>query len=126
MFAQVLRGRPCRVEVLSPTVLAAEVVSQVQEEGAALVCVGALPPGGLAQARYLCKRLRTQFPDLKIVVGRWGQTENVERVGERLRAAGADFVGFSLQESRAQITPLLDHQSHMEAKAQKPGPQTVG
>ena len=35
-------------------------------------------PAGLDQARYLCKRLRSQFPDIKIAVGLWGFQNNLE------------------------------------------------
>ena len=50
---------------------------------------GVLPPGGLVQARYLCRRLRRQFKDLKIVVGYWGRARNFDRLLVRLRAARA-------------------------------------
>jgi hypothetical protein len=106
-FAQLLRGKRCRVEVLSADVLTAEVMSRVGEEQPALVCAGALPPGGLAQARYLCKRLRAQFPDLRILVGRWGQTDNVEKTRERLQAAGANHVATTLLEARTELSPYL-------------------
>ena len=51
---------------------AAEVVAQVRREKPARVCIAAMPLGSLAQARYLTKRLRRQFPDLRIVAGQWG------------------------------------------------------
>src|SRR5262249_19464770 len=51
--------------------------------------------------------LRSRLPDLKIVVGRWGQKENVEKVRERLQAAGADYVATSLLESCQQVLALI-------------------
>jgi len=108
MFAQVLGTNTYRTEVLSSNMLSAEMIARVKEKRPALVCIGSLPPGGLAQARYLCKRLRRQFPELKIVAGRWGQTENLEKTQERLRAAGADQVATTILESRTQALPLLD------------------
>ncbi len=75
-------------------------------ENPAVVCVGALPPGGLAQARYLCKRLRASFPHQKIVVIRWGLLDNAAQRREELRAAGADLVAVTLLEARAQVALL--------------------
>jgi hypothetical protein len=82
------------------------------------VCIGSLPPGGLAQARYLCKRIKSQCPAVKIVVGRWGEVENVERMEKRLRAAGADYVATRWLETRAQVVPLLQ-----VAAVATPGPE---
>jgi predicted PurR-regulated permease PerM len=104
---QMLRPQGYEVEVLSSKVLTAEVLARIGSEGPAVVCIGSLPPGGLAQARYLCKRIKAQFPAVKIAVGRWGEVENVERVEKRLRAAGADYVATRLLETRAQVIPLL-------------------
>jgi predicted PurR-regulated permease PerM len=95
------------VEILSSDLLTSEVLARVGTECPPVVCLAALPPGGLAQARYLCKRMRTQCPDVRIVVARWGEPENLERIQKRLRSAGADYVGTSLLESRTQIVPLL-------------------
>jgi hypothetical protein len=46
----------------------------------------------LSQARHLCKRLRSQCPELKIVVGRWGLHDERDTDRELLLAAGADHV----------------------------------
>jgi hypothetical protein len=67
------------VEVLSIEMLSAEMVTLAGEKEPAVVCVGAMPPGGLAHTRYLCKRLRARLPDAKIVVGWqaiWNRTRN--------------------------------------------------
>jgi hypothetical protein len=66
------------VELIAPETLATELLQMVQEKHPAVVCIAATPPGGLAHTRYLCKRLRTRFPDLPILVGRWGLVDNLQ------------------------------------------------
>jgi predicted PurR-regulated permease PerM len=85
-----------------------------QGDSPAVVCVAALPPGGLAQARYLCKRLRASFPAVKIVVVRWGLLENAERRQQELLSAGADFVAAILLEAQTQVSPLVSVLAHVE------------
>jgi predicted PurR-regulated permease PerM len=83
-------------------------------ENPAVIFVGVLPPGGLAQARYLCKRLRASFPHQKIVVIRWGLSENAGQRREELLAAGADLVAITLQEARDQIVPVVASLVHVD------------
>ena len=68
-----------------------------------VVVIGALAPGGLTQARYLCKRLRPVLPSVKIVVGRWAAADDVDAMREALLAAGADAVAITLQETRDRV-----------------------
>jgi len=83
-------------------------------ENPSVVCIAALPPGGVAQARYLCKRLRASFPAQKIVVIRWGLPDNADQRREELLAAGADLVATTLLEARAQIAPVVSAPAHVE------------
>jgi predicted PurR-regulated permease PerM len=98
MCRQLLASTRYEMEVLADEALTSEVVDQVAEKHPALICIVSLPPGGLAQTRYLCKRLRVRFPDTRILVGRLG----VETVNHRdvLLAAGADKVGTTMIETR--------------------------
>ena len=121
MLAQLLEPSGCRLEVFSSKSLAAEVLRRACEERPAFVVIGALPPGGLAQCRNLCKRLRVGCPDLKIFVVRWGQDENLDRVRDTLRRAGADGVVTTLEEARAQLVPLVQVAAH--GTAPRPAPQ---
>jgi len=107
MLAQMLRLSGYTLEVISSEKLTAEVLAHLQQEAPALVVVGSLPPGGLAPVRYLCKRLRHHTPNLKILIGRWGDDTKNERMQKRLLSAGADQVAMTLHDSRAQIIPLL-------------------
>jgi predicted PurR-regulated permease PerM len=81
-------------------------LSLVQQERPAVVFVAALAPGGLAQARYLCRRLHSQFPTLRIVVGRWGCRRDPKKSRKVLLQAGADRVVTTLREARGQLTRL--------------------
>ena len=80
----------------------------VRQEGLSVVCLGAIPPGSLGQARYLCKRLRRRFPDIRIVVARWRREGGSARSREILLSAGADHVGFTLRETRDMLMPFLE------------------
>ncbi len=102
MCQQLLASTRYEMEVLADEALTSEVVDQVAEKRrAALICIVSLPPGGLAQTRYLCKRLRVRFPDIRILVGRLGTQSANHR--DALLAAGADKVATSMIELRDQV-----------------------
>jgi predicted PurR-regulated permease PerM len=107
MLGQMLRLRGYTLEVLSAKKLTAELLDHLQREPPAVVCLGSLPPGGLSQTRYLCKRIRREAPGVKIVVGRWADSEKIEHLEKRLRDAGMDLLATSLSASRDQIIPLV-------------------
>jgi hypothetical protein len=117
MLRQLLDPVKWELEVLSVEMLSAELVALAAEKEPAVVCIGALPPGGLAHARYLCKRLRARLPVTKIVVGRWGLRGNVQQNQEQLREAGADQVETTLLETRDDLNAWLPVLAHKESKA---------
>ena len=92
------------IELTSPQLLASEVIALVESTQPAVVCLGVLPASGLgARTRYLSKRLRARFPDLRIIVGRWGFGEEDAAARRHLEAAGASFVGTTLVETREHL-----------------------
>jgi predicted PurR-regulated permease PerM len=117
MLRHLLDPARCRFEVLSPDALTAEVLAKVRAEQAPVVCIGTLPPQSLAHSRYLCKRLRGRFPQLKIVVGCWGWDGDRSMIEASLKDAGADSVATSLREARSQLVPLVQVLQHVEARA---------
>jgi hypothetical protein len=58
------------MEVLPATVLTAEVVRDIVTRRPHAVIIGSLPPGGLAETRFLCKRLQATEPRPWILVAR--------------------------------------------------------
>jgi predicted PurR-regulated permease PerM len=114
MLRQLLDPARWEMEITAVEMLSAELVTLVAEKEPAILCIGALPPGGLAHTRYLCKRLRARFPKMKIVVGRWGLKGKVEENQEQLRSAGADQVETTLLETRNHLVawfPVLSQQA---------------
>jgi len=110
MFQQLLDPRRVEMEIVSAEVLSAEVVALVETTRPHVISVSALPTGGLAHARYLCKRLRARYPDVKIVVCRWGIRPDHTENWDVLLSASADHVSGSLLETR-------DHLSRIAALA---------
>jgi predicted PurR-regulated permease PerM len=86
----------------------------MQQHPAAAIIVS-LAPGGLTQARYLCRRLREQASGLRIVVSRLGQPRKAERSRKFLLAAGANRVVTTLREACGQ----LSHASQSPARLQE-------
>jgi predicted PurR-regulated permease PerM len=114
MFRQLLDSTRYEVEIISDAMLTAEVVARIDEKSPAMICIAATPPGGLAQTRYLCKRLRARFPDLKIAVGRWGIGSEDSN---SILIAGADRVGTTMIETREQMIQLSQISPHSEAQS---------
>ena len=116
MLQQVLDPMRFVVERTRSTLLTAEVLSLVEQATPAIVCIGLVPPGGFAQTRYLCKRLRARFPTLPIVVGCWGGPKDEAEHLARLGLASIAHTSTTLLETRNQImqlsqihTPLVPH-----------------
>jgi len=115
-FAKLLDRRRYTMDIISADILASEMVSLIEQKQPRLICIGAIAPGGLAHARYLCKRMRGRFPEVKILVGRWGASENFQDARASLASAGADRVSATLLESRDQLAQL----SHLASATAPP------
>ncbi|HUK62310.1 MAG TPA: AI-2E family transporter, partial [Dongiaceae bacterium] len=112
MLRDLVAGAGVDLEIAAPDHLSSELVAQARERGVGVVVVASLPPGGLAHARYLCKRLRAAVPDVRIVAGRFTADEEAAEARTALTAAGADLVGTRLLEIRDAV---------VEAARMRPG-----
>jgi methylmalonyl-CoA mutase cobalamin-binding subunit len=111
MLAQVLEHDGYCAEYVSVEKLASEYIELVEKNGVQVVFVSALPPAAVTHARYIAKRLRARFPDLKIIVGLWAAEGDIERARQRLASAGTDLVVGSMDDAREKlrqtVQPLL-------------------
>jgi len=104
MLAELLREEGWEMRVLSPDILSAEALAEVDATHPAVVCIGSLAGGSLFAARQFCKRLRSQHPALPLVVGRW-LGEDHEKVRARFSEFSAE-VGTRLAETKNQLIQL--------------------
>ena len=98
MLARLLPG----AQVFSAKSLATETLEQVGEGACRVMCISAVPPHAASHASYLARRLKKQFPKLRIVVALW-TNEGVDKVRPRLLGAGIDEVATRLPEVLAQL-----------------------
>jgi predicted PurR-regulated permease PerM len=91
---------------VSADALSAEVLDQVQHRGVAVVCIGAITPGGNHESRYLAKRLNASFPEIAVIVARWG-VRNAKRHRELSELPGVKGVAANLAEARNYIIELV-------------------
>ncbi len=101
MWGQLFESQKVEVESVGSAYLSSDISS------ADLVCVNSIPPGGLAQARYICRRLRAKLPKAAILVIRPGVQANEKESAQRLVEDGASMVCTSLGEARIAAEHLL-------------------
>jgi len=92
--------------VLSSASLAGECIEQIRRSKVRVACVVAVPPFGYMHARYLCRRLRSQFPELKIV-GAILTERDLKELRERRPSLEADELGATVKEALAAVTSLV-------------------
>ncbi len=114
MLGRLLDPKSCELELVPAAMLSSELALRVEEKKPGVLCIISVAPGGMAMARSQLKRLRGRFPGLKIVVARLGASEDVEKDRKALVAAGADFAGATLLETRNHVTQLAQALSHRQ------------
>ncbi len=87
MLGQVLERLGYAVVALPPVNSSMEVLEALAGEPGDVVCISALPPFALINARSLSKGLRSRFPELRILVGLWGFSGGGIKADERLAKA---------------------------------------
>lgn len=125
MLAHLLREQGFEATTTSPGLPLAQTSTFIEEFRADVVCISVIPPTTLIHARHLCNQLRAKHSTLRIVVGVWGATENLEDAIKSLRAAGADEVVVSLAEAVVQFVKFSGTLAHTAFPFRLPGDETA-
>jgi len=116
LFIQRLPAARFTASTVGADALASEAVSSLSDGARIdLVCITSLPPGGLTQVKYLCKRLRARRPDLCILVLRAGVPPELRDSARTLTDDGASRVAFTLAEAVDVAERLLAEPSLLPA-----------
>lgn len=111
LLRELVDPRQWKIEIVPPETLTSELAAHVTNDPPAAICVSALPPGGIPQVRYLCKKLRSADGDVPIVVGRWGLQSLSSTDRDRLMEVGVNAVTLSLAETRKWLSSRYAVQS---------------
>src|SRR4029450_13496266 len=102
MLCQLMGREGLRCEMLPSDTLAGEVGDHVTQRKPAAVCISAMPPMAVAQARYVCNRIHSVLPKARMVVGLWPASEP-QRAASRLKPCGAGGVLSTFAEAIEQL-----------------------
>ncbi len=105
MLAQLLNRKGVGTKAVTAS-LASEQLEEASRARIKLVCITAVPPFGYLHARYLTKRFRAQFPDVKIVVAVLTQGDANE-MKQREPEIPADEIVTSLRQAVTVMGALL-------------------
>ena len=118
MLAQILETSGCVVQAVPVTSLAGELSDLVDRYTADVVCVSATPPAAVMHARYLCKRLRSHLPQVKLVVGLWDARGDLAKAKERIGCDAIVVATLAAAEEQIRLLnppPLADQQAPQQS-----------
>ncbi len=94
-------------KVLSHKALANEALDAFAACEADVVCLSLVRPFAVMQARYLAKRMRARYPQLKILIGLWDLKRPAVGSRKNLQTVHADWVVESLGAAISQVCPFV-------------------
>lgn len=111
LLSELLPREAGRLEVVGALATVSEIIQQIREQKPTAVCIVSMPPRGTGQTRMRCKRLRSMFPDLNIIIAFWGYETSADEAKTMLES-GATKVTWTLQETSDAVVPLLRLATH--------------
>jgi len=115
MLCQLLEAKGLQVVLMSAQTLSGEMLIHVAEEAPSVIVVSALPPLAATHARYLCKRLRPKFPEIKIVVGLWETLGTAKKAQAKLVETGINQVVTTLGAATQHLSQLVASQQLLDS-----------
>lgn len=107
MLTQALERRDIGAKTLAARLTSLETMEDIGQEKVKTICVSTLPPLAILHAQYLCRRLRSRFPNLKLIAGLWTIDPREGNLQKRLATIPADGVATSLTDAVEQIEAML-------------------
>jgi predicted PurR-regulated permease PerM len=103
MLAQLLRHHGFEAENLPARLKDKELIDRTVEIQPECICLSALPPTSIAQARHLSSAIRERLGSVTILVGVWSGRFDAEKLRERLRTAQVSDVAVSLADALQRV-----------------------
>ena len=95
MLVQLLQLANYEAEAL-PAATVSTMLERVEQLEPDTICVSALSPFPVMQAKSLCKQIRRRWPAVKLVLGLWEFPGGLEKAQERIGSGCSDMIGTSV------------------------------
>jgi hypothetical protein len=115
MLARLLDKRGIKAKALSAGLADEAVLEQLNREKPQVACVVAVPPSGYMRARALCRRLRQQFPELKLVAAVLAECGE-EEIEKRRPIVPANKLASSLRQTVIDVVSILPEQERPQER----------
>jgi predicted PurR-regulated permease PerM len=102
MLSQLLERAGYQAQAISIGTTA-EMLAQIKEVAPDMVCISALPPFALLHARDLYKRVRSNVPNARIIVGLWKFSGDPLKAAARFNIVGDDKLAITLAQTVLQV-----------------------
>ncbi len=89
--------------------MVSEMIARVEADEPDVVCIVSLAPGGGAQARLLCLRLKARRPEALVLTCRWGAPDGAERARATSLSAGADAFCPTIADTLRELAAMRTH-----------------
>ncbi|MEO8271359.1 MAG: AI-2E family transporter, partial [Aureliella sp.] len=100
-----------RLEAIDEDILPAEICHQIVETDPAAVLIVAIPPGGFAQARFLCESIRGEGYSKPIILACLGKFKNFDKLFVKARKVGVTSMTTSYSQTQAKLHSFLSGHS---------------
>ena len=80
-----------------------EILADIAERKIGMVCISAARPFTVMHARFLAKRVRSRFPELKIMIGLWDAKKAAASAQKKADDSPADWIVSTMAEAVHQI-----------------------
>ena len=120
IVAQLLERRGIRGQALACQSLSGECVEKLRDSPFKVVCVCSVAPPAWRHARFLCKKLKADAPDLKLVAFTWGAQEQVDDIQRRLGLESSHVVFKAVAQAVDQIALIASNAESIESAPIEP------
>jgi predicted PurR-regulated permease PerM len=103
----------------------AESAALIEEARPSVICISALPPLAVSDARTLYVRFRNYFPKTRMLIGLWAYAGDRERWTDRLRLSDGDKVFFSLEGMLAELAGVEAASKEQVTEETEPSPSVA-
>jgi hypothetical protein len=106
MLTQLLTADDWTAQSVAITAQATEIVEYVEHHEAVVICISAMAPAAVMHARHLFRRLRREFPAVRIVIGLWDASGDLAKAKSRIGSGETVEVVGTLAEAQEHVRKL--------------------